>query len=192
MQQARQGRCAVPGVLGKAAFGQDVATQRRAAGSHACCISTTTLRIGLKVQLQSMAYPTPDARLRSWLEAGLESHQHGDIERALSAYRQVLTAAPDHPAALRLFGTGLLQLGQAEQAVSYLERAARRQSGDPHLLANLAQAYLALKRYADAGQTFRKASRLAPNDVQFHVGVAAAAAMDGRFDEAESALKRQT
>lgn len=138
-----------------------------------------------------MVYTASPASLKAWLDAGLEAHQQGDIERALAAYRQVLAAAPDHPAALRLLGTGLLQRGDAGQAVSFLERAARRQADDPHLLANLAQAYLALQRYADAGQAFRKASRLAPNEVQLQVGIAAALAMQGKLEEARTMLSRQ-
>src|SRR5688572_14810813 len=138
-----------------------------------------------------MAYTAFTTRLKSWLEAGLQAHQQGDLERALAAYRQVLAAVPDHPAALRLLGTALLQGGDAAQAVSFLERAARRQSDDPHLLANLAQTYLALKRYADAEQTFRKASRLAPNEVQLHVGIAAALAMQGKLAESRTMLTRQ-
>ena len=137
-----------------------------------------------------MVYPAPDARLRSWLEAGLHAHQQGDIDSALAAYRQILAISPEHPGALNLLGTGLLQLGNAPAAVPYLERAARGQRHNPGFLANLAQGYLALKRYGDACQTFRKASRLAPDEVQFHIGIGAALAMEGRLDEAQAMLER--
>ena len=139
-----------------------------------------------------MAYLGPNSQLQAWLEAGLAAHHRGDLDQALAAYRQVLVMSPEHAPALNLLGTGLLQLGQPGEAVPYLERAARRQRGDPRLLANLAQAYLALGRHGEACETFRKASRLAPGEAQLHVGCAAALAMQGKLAEAESMLRRIT
>src|SRR5688572_3381036 len=98
--------------------------------------------------------------LAAWLDAGLAAHQQGDLDRALAAYQHILAMAPEHGPALNLFGTALLQLERAPEAVPYLERAARKQRDDPRLLANLAQAYLACDRHADAVDAFRKASRL--------------------------------
>ena len=147
----------------------------------------------LEVQLQSMAYGTTTAQhLKAWLDAGLDAHRAGDLDRALASYRQILAVTPDHADALKLLGTALFQLGEAEQAAGYLEQAARRQRTDPHLLANLGQAYLALGRHADAEKKFRQASRLAPHEAQFHVGVAAALAMARKLDEAEALLQRLT
>ncbi|HUP95356.1 MAG TPA: tetratricopeptide repeat protein [Burkholderiales bacterium] len=140
-----------------------------------------------------MAYGTATAQhLRAWLDAGLDAHRAGDLDRALASYRQILAVTPDHADALKLLGAALLQLGQAEQAVGSLEHAARRQRADPHLLANLGQAYLALGRYADAEKKFRQASRLAPHETQIHVGIATALAMAGKLDEAEAMLARLT
>ena len=140
-----------------------------------------------------MAYGMTTAQqLRAWLDAGLKAHHAADLDRALASYRQILAVAPDHADALKLLGAALLQLGQAGQAVRYLQRAARRQRADPHLLANLGQSYLALGRYDDAEKTFRQAGRLAPHEAQIHVGVAAALAMAQKLDEAEAMLQRLT
>jgi len=128
--------------------------------------------------------------LAAWLDAGLAAHRQGDLDRAMAAYRQILALAPDHGPALNLLGTAVLQLGRPAEAVPYLERAARRQRDDPQLLANLAQAYLACGRHGDAVDTFRKASRLAPRDVHFQLGTAAALAMQGKLAEAETMLQR--
>ena len=138
-----------------------------------------------------MAYPTAEARqLRSWLDAGLAAHRRGNIDQALAAYRQILVVAPEYGPALNLLGTGLLQLGHAGEAVPYLERAVRRQCDDAGLLGNLAQAYLALGRYAEAGDVFRKASRIAPGTAQFQVGVAAALALQGKLADAATLLEK--
>jgi tetratricopeptide (TPR) repeat protein len=138
-----------------------------------------------------MPYPTVNAQqLRSWIEVGLAAHHEGDLERAQAAYRQVLAVSPQHPPALNLLGTALLQVGKAAEALVFLENAARLQRGDANLLGNLAQAYFALDRHAEAGQAFRKASRVAPGEARFQVGVAAALAMQGKLSEAELLLRR--
>lgn len=139
-----------------------------------------------------MPYPpsADPARVRTCLDAGLAAHRAGDLAGALAAYRQVLTAVPDHGLALNLLGAGLLQLGAAAEGVEYLERAARRQRDHPEVLANLAQGYLALQRYGDAFATFRRASRLEPKAAQFQVGAAAALALQGKLADAETMLQR--
>src|SRR3954463_12133923 len=120
-----------------------------------------------------------DPKLRQWLDAGLAAHRQGDLERALDAYRAALAIAPEDANALNLLGTGLLQMGDSAGAVAHLERAARRQRDNAGLLANLAQAYLACRRYADAAESFRKAARINPRELHFQLGLAAALAIGG-------------
>jgi tetratricopeptide (TPR) repeat protein len=134
---------------------------------------------------------TPDL-LRSCLEAGLQAHNQGNIEAAKAAYQRALALAPDHPDALHLLGVALLQLGQPEQAVDYLARAARKLRDNPAVAGNLAQAYFAAGRYAQSHETFRKASRLDPRNVQFQLGVATSIAMQGKHGDAENLLRRLT
>lgn len=139
-----------------------------------------------------MAYiQHPDTgRLRSWLDAGLTAHREGDIHRAIAAYRQALVVGPENADTLNLLGTGLLQVGETAEAVSFLERATRKQKNNPRLLANLAQCYIALNRYGEACETFRKASRIEPQQVQFQLGVATALALQGQLSEAQAQLQR--
>jgi tetratricopeptide (TPR) repeat protein len=140
-----------------------------------------------------MAYPaTPTQQLKVRLDAGVAAHHRGDLDGALEAYREVLAVAPEHAPALNLAGTALLQLGRSAEAVPFLERASRRQRDDPHVLANLAQAYLALNRYPEACEMFRKASRIAPKEAQLQAGIAAALALQGKLDEAQTLLQRLT
>lgn len=136
--------------------------------------------------------PADPAGVRPWLDAGLAAHRAGDLDRALAMYRQVLTLAPENGPALNLLGSGLLQLGAADEALQYLERAASRQRDNAELLANLAQCYLALKRFDQAFETFRRASRLDPRAAQFQVGAAAALALQGKLGDAEAMLQRLT
>jgi len=138
-----------------------------------------------------MAYDMTQTQARQRLERAIAAHERGDIDAALEAYRQILAIVPDHPVAQNLLGTGLLQLGRPAEAVPYLERATRFQRDNPNLLANLAQAYLAVRRYPEACEAFRKASRLAPKEAHFQVGVAAALALQGKLLDAEALLRRQ-
>lgn len=139
-----------------------------------------------------MAYGIPPTRpdVHSWLDAGLAAHRQGDLERAIGLYREALTRAPENADALNLIGTALLQAGEPGQGVHYMEQAAHRQRNDPRILANLGQCYIALKRFGDACAAFRKASRIEPQEVQFHLGVATALALDGNTAEAQTLLKR--
>jgi tetratricopeptide (TPR) repeat protein len=124
------------------------------------------------------------------LQQAQRLHQAGDLDAAQALYRQVLERAPNHPQTLYLLGTALLQLGQAEQALGHLERAARGLRNESRVVGNLAQAYFALSRYAEAQEAFRKASRIDPRNVNFHVGAASAVAMQGNLAEAEALLRR--
>lgn len=98
--------------------------------------------------------------------------------------------APDHPDALNLLGTAWLQLGDARRAASYLERAAQKLRNHPGVLGNLAQAYVALGRYDEAEDAFRKASRLDSRNVYFELGVANSIAMRGALGDAEITLRK--
>lgn len=130
-------------------------------------------------------------RLSAYLESGLRAHAQGDVGAAAAAYRQALGVAPDDADALNLMGVALLQLGQPEQAVDCLQRAAHRLRDNADVLGNLAQAHFALGHYETAHAAFRKASRLDPRKVQFQLGAANSLAMQGRFSDAEVLLRRQ-
>ncbi len=135
--------------------------------------------------------PQREQRAQGHIESGLQAHARGDIGSAVSAYRQALRVAPEHPDALNLMGTALLQLGQPGEAVDCLRRAARRLRNNPGVQGNLAQAYFALGQYGQALETFRLASRLDPRAVHFQVGEANSLAMQGKLSDAEILLRRQ-
>ena len=128
--------------------------------------------------------------LKSHLDAGLEAHRRGDLETAKNAYLRVLSANPEQPDALHLLGVALLQLGQMPQALELLERAASLQRNNAAVIGNLAQAYFENSRFAESHESFRKASRLDPRNVQFQLGAANSLAMQGKLGNAEVALRK--
>ena len=131
----------------------------------------------------------PD-QMRAVLEEGLRAQQEGNLDSAREAYLRVLAVAPDHAEALSLLGALWLQLGDAGQAVSCLERAVQGFRNHPGVLGNLAQAYFALGRYDEAEGAFRKATRLETRNVYFELGVANCLAMRGALGDAEILLRK--
>jgi Flp pilus assembly protein TadD len=68
-------------------------------------------------------------------------HVEGKLAEAESLYRQVLAAAPDHPAVLNALGTVLGQAGKLKQAGDILSRATRSDPQFADAWANLAKVY---------------------------------------------------
>jgi len=133
----------------------------------------------------------PDQELlRAHLASGMHAHNQGNIESAKAAYQRALAIAPGHPDALHLLGVALLQLGDTGPAIDYLERAARKLRDHPDVIGNLAQAYFDAGRHDEARATFRKASRLDPHNVRFQLGIATSLAMQRKFADAETLLRR--
>src|SRR5262245_10294837 len=111
-----------------------------------------------------------DDRFRSCIANGQREHARGDLQAAVAAYRQALALMPDHPDAHGLYGSALLQLGDAAAALAHLETAARARRNDPGIIGALAQAYFSIARFAEACEAFRKASRLDPRNGQYQLG----------------------
>ena len=133
----------------------------------------------------------PDQRsLHALLEAGLEAHRRGNLDMAKNAFERALSVAPNNADALNLYGATLLQGRQAARALEYLQRAAHLKRSSPGIVANLAQAYFVLKRYDEASEAFRKASRLDPRSLHYPLGSANSLAMLGKFELAEEVLQK--
>jgi Flp pilus assembly protein TadD len=86
-------------------------------------------------------------------------------------------------------GVIALQGGEPEEAARLIGRAVQTQPSNPGFHANLAQAYLAAQRYADAHRAFRRAAGLDPRNPQFAVGAAVCLAEQGFAAEAERDLR---
>ncbi len=91
--------------------------------------------------------------------------RRGQLREAERLYARVLKAAPDHFDALNLLGAIKMQHGQFGEAQRLFAAAVK---ANPAIAAgwnNLGQAQFALKRPADALQTFDRGRALAPDDV---------------------------
>ncbi len=71
-------------------------------------------------------------------------------------------------------GARLLEQGQAEQAISYLERANELSAGDAAVLINLGGAYVMAGRHRDAVPVLEKARDIEPHNAMIWINLGAA------------------
>ncbi len=74
------------------------------------------------------------------LVAGLQLQHHGRNQEAKTIYEWVLSVDPNNFDALQLLGSLALRDGEAQQAVSFLERALKMNPRFPDVHYNLGQA----------------------------------------------------
>ena len=133
-----------------------------------------------------------DDRFRSCLALGQREQARGNLQAAVTAYKQALDVMPEHPDANGLYGSALLQLGDASSALIHLQTAAKARRNDPWIIGTLAQAYFSTAHFSEACEAFRKASRLDPRTGQFQLGLATSLAMQGKLGEAQTLLRINT
>src|SRR5262249_35938556 len=92
-------------------------------------------------------------------------HRRGQLREAERIYARVLKAAPDNFDALNLLGAIKIHQGQFGEAQRLLAAAVKANPQIADGWNHLGQAQHALKRPADALQSFDRASALAPEDV---------------------------
>lgn len=115
--------------------------------------------------------------------AGLQAHRAGRLAEAAQAYQSVLAMAPDDIAANHYFGVVLLQSGQAEKAIPFLEKAAKSdRHADYHN--RLGLAYAALDRSDAAIESYRSALVVEPSHAESWNNLGIILAETSSIDEA--------
>jgi tetratricopeptide (TPR) repeat protein len=102
------------------------------------------------------------AQVHQDLQAGLEHHRAGRLDRAEQMYRKVLQRTPTHPDALHLLGVVAFSRGQFERSIELIGKALERSPnlGIAHL--NLGNALRELRRLEEAAESYRRAIALMP------------------------------
>jgi tetratricopeptide (TPR) repeat protein len=109
--------------------------------------------------------PTGSPSIAELLAAGQRAHRGGELERAMSLYREVLAREPDHVGALNNLGVALKTLNRFAPAVAHYRRALALQPDDAGLLINLGNALRGLGELEEAEAVLRRALLLAPHSV---------------------------
>jgi tetratricopeptide (TPR) repeat protein len=118
------------------------------------------------------------------LATALEHHRRGELAEAARIYENLLAEQPEQPDALHLLGVVAIQRGHCERAVELIGRAIGRQPGVAAYHANLAEAYRALGRAAEAADSARAALRLQPNYPEAANSLGLALVAQGQLDPA--------
>ncbi len=128
--------------------------------------------------------------LSQQLGNALERQAHGDLPGAEAAYRSILAAQPEDPAALHLLGHVLTLQGKTAEAVSVLSRAVALMPDDADASFNYARALHQEARHAEAEQRLRSALELRPDFVAAWLALADLMMDVHRLDDAEDCFLR--
>ncbi len=113
-----------------------------------------------------------------------------DWAGAAAALRAELSANPHHYESNLLLGTLLLEGGQAQDALPFLEEAARLRGDDVSLKYSLGAAYLALGRLEEARALLEAVAAAAPTHLQTQMKLAALYTKLGRAQDAARAREK--
>ena len=118
--------------------------------------SSTTSKLDLKAP----------SNARREFEKGYQLLLRKDLQGAIEHLTKSTTIYPSFVAAHNALGTAYLNLGQIQQAHDEFARAVALDDHLPNSYLNLGCAQLALKQYPDAEASLKKASSIAPLDLQ--------------------------
>ena len=125
-----------------------------------------------------------DPRLR----AAIERHRAGDLSAAAAAYAAILAADPRSADALHLLGIVRQQSGAIDESIALIRQALTIRP-DAAFASNLANAYLAQRRYQEAADACRVALKLNAAFGMAHTNLGVALHGLGRRVEAVESLR---
>ncbi len=129
-------------------------------------LSTGTPRThGGKVSLQGL-YNRPPKKAQKAFDAAQRHSEHGRHEQAILKLREAVELHPAYTEALVNLGAKLLRLNQAEEGITFLERAVATNNPSGILYGNLAAGYAMLRRDADSERAAREALRHEPTNIR--------------------------
>ncbi|OLC85243.1 MAG: hypothetical protein AUI53_04330 [Acidobacteria bacterium 13_1_40CM_2_60_7] len=107
----------------------------------------------------------PTAEAHTFL--GWTYHYQGKLDRAIAECKRAIEIDPEFGNPYNDIGAYLIELGQPDNAIPWLERATEAQRYEPRHFPhyNLGRAYLAKEMYARAEACFQKALRIEPRYV---------------------------
>lgn len=132
----------------------------------------------------------PKSSIAQLLRQGQFHHEQGRPEPAEACYREILERQPRSFEALHLLGLLKLQLGDAVEAIPWLERAERFKPADAATQTLLGIALQVTGRMDDALPHFKQAAILEPHSAEFHYNYGKALRQAGKLDDARTAYQK--
>ena len=146
------------------------------------------------------AEPTESQRLSVHLDLGRVFDKQGNFEAALLEYQEALTVAErggigktrsrDEALAHRRMGNALDGLGRFSQAEVHYKKALKLDPHNPKAWNDAGYSYYLQGRWAEAEQTLKTASRMAPGDMRIKTNLGLTLAAVGRTDDALELLSQ--
>lgn len=134
----------------------------------------------------AVAQAPKNAQVLYWQGRALLAASRPDREQALQKFKEAVSADPKLIAAYVAESTTFAALGQQDDAVGVLQSAQKQASDDPELMIELGEAYLTLKRPADAEARFRAALEAKPGARGARIDLGVALEAEGKLDEARA------
>ena len=156
-----------------------------------CCAEKAALGDGLSgiADVRPPMAGTPQ-RLATLARAAQERWRAGQYAEAIGPLLEIAHHRPKSPEAHYELGLTFAKCGRFPEAVTRLRAAVELRPGYLQALAQLADALEQSDRQAEAASIYRKLSRTANNSLPRLHYLAKAQMMEGKFDEAEAALRR--
>lgn len=119
------------------------------------------------------------------LQNAIIAHQAGDIQLAKKIYEELLNTEPDNTEVLHLSGLLTAQTGQFEQALTYLQRAIKVNSGVALYHNTLGNILKELKQFSTAEEHYKHALVLDPAYNEAHNNLAGLYYLQNKLAQAE-------
>ena len=121
------------------------------------------------------------------------AHSHVMQQRfdiALRLWEKVLELDPVYPGVLAHLGQAYLKVGRLGRSRKLLRRHLRRHPDDVEAMVMLGRLLVAMKRHAEADETFRIAAEMSPGSASVHLALGELALMHGHLDAAGTRFRR--
>lgn len=124
------------------------------------------------------------ASLRQKLAGAKRHQQAGRKAQAEQIYKQILRTDPNQPDALQFVGLCAYESGRVDEAVDYLQRAAKSQPSNAFIRTNLGTVLQHRGQFEEAIACYRRALEINPNLPHAHNNLGAALKKSGHLKEA--------
>lgn len=140
------------------------------------------------VKAEGAAAPKPSERAQAWSLIGIAYTHLNQDERAVNAFRQAATFAPDDEAQWLNLTRELMELGRYPEAIAAVQSGLVASPKSYALHLRLGAAYLAAGRYAEAESVFRDLVSAGDPLPTGYIGLAQVLLRTGRAEEAAASL----